>query len=667
MLTRTTDHTIKNATTPKLAGAAIALAAQASTLIALNMLVLSEDNVRTTTSADGITELAGLIYSQGLLVALHVVPELLDGRETGRYEVVAGGRRLRAMQLLVIQGKLEADSPVECKVVCRDHATEVSMAENSGREAMHPADEFVAFRKMIDEGRSIDDVAARFGVTQKSVQRRLKLANVAPDLLALYREGKATLDQMQALTASEDHEHQIAVWNSLDAYQRHPHTLRNRLLVEEVLTTDARVKFVGLNAYKAAGGTTRLDLFSPREQTYLTDVPLLDLLLAEKLDAEADAIRAEGWRWVEVRARFDYSDRSRFSSLRPSMREPSEIEASAIAAVETKIDANAQAWEEGDENQREYLEAESEELDAELSRLRASLLRWSDECKAVAGVVVTLENGVLTAHRGLVRPEDRKASRELDVSAGEGGSPAKVKAEISEKLMMSLTAHRTLALQAALLDQQQVAIATLAHALLVSSNHCGNRSCAKISLVGMRHRAETVAAGVADVRAVKALDAAAQRWAALIPEDEEQWFTWLLVQSNDVLLQLLTYLTAQSIDAVRGHECQDVQPDDELAEALALDMADWWEATPETYLHAVPKAKLIEAVTQAVDAKAGEPIAAMKKEAAVTAAAAHLQGTRWLPMPLRRKNREAPTWESKGLGRTGSLRCINVVDTGRVC
>jgi ParB family transcriptional regulator, chromosome partitioning protein len=640
MLTRTTEKSANNVKAAKAAHAAITLAAQTSSFFALHMLVLSPDNVRKTTSADGIAELAELIYSQGLLVALHVVPELIDGRETGRYEVVAGGRRLRAMQLLVKQGRLEADSPVECKVVCRDHATEVSMAENSGHEAMHPADEFEAFRKMVDEGRSIEDVAARFGVTVKSVQRRLKLANVAPVLLAQYRQGKATLDQMQALAATDDQEHQVAVWNSLDSYQRHAHTLRNRLLIEEVLTTDARVKFVGLNSYKAAGGTTRLDLFSPKEQTYLTDVPLLDLLLAEKLDAEAEAIRAEGWRWVDVRARFDYSDKSAFTSVRPAMREPTKAEASAIAAVERKIAANEQAWEEDETNQYERFEAESERLDTELSALRASLLCWTDECKAVAGVVVTLENGVLTAHRGLVRAEDRKASRGLDVSQGEGDRPAKVKPEVPEKLMLSLTSHRTLALQAALLDNQHVAIASLAHTLLLSSRHCYTDSCVKVSLKDSRDRAESLAAGAADGRAAKVLDAAAQRWSEALPEDEGQWYTWLLAQSMEVLLDLLTYLTAQSIDAIQGREREHFQQSDELAEALALDMAEWWEATPDTYLQAVPKAKLIEAVTQAVDAKSGEPIAAMKKDAAVAAAAMQLHGKRWLPKPLRRKQRE---------------------------
>jgi ParB family chromosome partitioning protein len=640
MLTSTIEQTTDTTDAANAASAAISRAAQPSTYVALNLLDLSEDNVRTTASADGIAELAELIYSQGLLLALHVVPQIADDRETGRFGVVAGGRRLRAMQLLVKQQRLAADAPVECKVVPRDRATEVSTAENSGREAMHPADEFEAFRKMVDEGRSIEEVAARFGVTVRSVQRRLKLANVAPSLLAQYRKGKATLDQMQALAVTDDQEHQVAVWNSLDTYQRHAHTLRNRLLIEEVLTTDPRVKFIGLNAYKAAGGTTRLDLFSAKEQTYLTDVALLDLLLAEKLDAEAEAIRAEGWRWVEVRARFDYSERAGFSQARPERREPTKQEASAIKELEAKIAANEEVWDEDDEGKWEQFNAEQRTLDAQLSALQDSLLCWSDECKAVAGVVVTLEDGVLTAHRGLVRPEDRKASRAPDGVALDGNRSEKVKPEVPEKLMQALTSHRTLALQAALLQNQHVAIATLAHGLLVSSLHCGGLSCAKVSLTGCRQRALDLAAVAANDRAANSLDAAAQRWADVIPEDEGRWYAWLLAQPMEVLLELLTYLTVQSIDAIHGRERDDFQPSDELAEALSHDMADWWEATAETYLHAVPKAKLVEAVTEACGAKAAEPLAQMKKEAAVAAAAEALKGMRWLPKPLRRKHRK---------------------------
>lgn len=49
---------------------------------------------------------------------------------------------------------------------------------------MHPADEFKVFEALIDEGKGVEDVAARFGVSVLTVQRRSKLSALSPKLLA---------------------------------------------------------------------------------------------------------------------------------------------------------------------------------------------------------------------------------------------------------------------------------------------------------------------------------------------------------------------------------------------------------------------------------------------------------------------------------------------------
>src|SRR6185437_16648281 len=97
------------------------------------------------------------------------------------------GRRWRALRLLIDQGRITPYFPVPCLTVSYERAVEISLAENSAREPMHPADEFEAFKALIDAGRTIEDVAARFGVAPIVVQRRLKLANVHPTFIALYR------------------------------------------------------------------------------------------------------------------------------------------------------------------------------------------------------------------------------------------------------------------------------------------------------------------------------------------------------------------------------------------------------------------------------------------------------------------------------------------------
>ena len=120
--------------------------------IPVSKLVLCPLNVRKK-QGTGIEELAALIASQGLIHNL-VVTEQKKGRKSGNYEVVAGGRRLAALNLLVSDSLLPKDHPVDCRVVGQKEALELSLTENSGRKAMHPADLVMAYRKP-DRFRSI--------------------------------------------------------------------------------------------------------------------------------------------------------------------------------------------------------------------------------------------------------------------------------------------------------------------------------------------------------------------------------------------------------------------------------------------------------------------------------------------------------------------------------
>ena len=142
-------------------------------LVPLNKLIPSPANVRKT-GGGNIDELAAMIDAQGLLHRLTVVPA--SNRKKGYFEVAGGGRRLKALNLLASQNKLPKDAPIECKRVEADAATAASLAENIGREAMHPADQYLAFQTLVSEGKSIADVAAAFGVSELTVSRRMKLA-----------------------------------------------------------------------------------------------------------------------------------------------------------------------------------------------------------------------------------------------------------------------------------------------------------------------------------------------------------------------------------------------------------------------------------------------------------------------------------------------------------
>src|SRR3546814_10982041 len=104
-----------------------------------------------------------------------------------------------------------------------------------------------------------------------------------------------------AFTVAEDEERQRQVWEMLaDAHEPSPSWVRRKLTENSVRVSDKRVRFVGLDAYVEAGGSVVRDLFETDHGGWLTDVGLLDRLVAAKLEAEALRIGGEGWKWVDA-------------------------------------------------------------------------------------------------------------------------------------------------------------------------------------------------------------------------------------------------------------------------------------------------------------------------------------------------------------------------------
>ena len=173
------------------------LALTAPETIPLDKLSIHDGNVRQIKAGISIENLAADIARRGLLQSLSVRPLIDDaGAETGRYGVQAGGRRLRALQLLVKQKKLAKNAPVPCIVRSEGFVEADSLAENTEREALHPIDQFRAFAALRDKGQGEDTIAAAFGVTPAVVKQRLRLANASPLLLKAYED-----DETHARTA----------------------------------------------------------------------------------------------------------------------------------------------------------------------------------------------------------------------------------------------------------------------------------------------------------------------------------------------------------------------------------------------------------------------------------------------------------------------------------
>lgn len=225
--------------------------------IPFNKLVLSQSNVRHVKAGVAVEELAQSIARRGLIQSLHVRPVLdADGVETGMFEVPAGGRRFRALELLVRQKRLAKIAPVPCVV---SEATgdvlidEVSLAENIERAPLHPLDQFRAFQAMREKGMSEEAIAAAFFVDAKVVKQRLRLASISPALLDIYAEDGMTLEQLMAFTVTSDHARQEQVWEGIkDGWQKEPYTIRRLLTESTVRASDKRAVFVGITAYEEA-------------------------------------------------------------------------------------------------------------------------------------------------------------------------------------------------------------------------------------------------------------------------------------------------------------------------------------------------------------------------------------------------------------------------------
>ncbi|WP_198320989.1 ParB/RepB/Spo0J family partition protein [Azohydromonas aeria] len=610
-------------------------------------------NVRRKAPARSVEELAALIYSQGLLQNVIVQAEVSGKKApkpTGRYGVVAGGRRLEALNFLFTQGKVTADFPVRCLEVSQDDAVSVSLAENCGREPLHGADQLDAFAALLELGKTVGQIADAWGISPLTVERRLKLAKISPKLMALYRDDKIELEQLMALTLTDSHELQETLWENTPSWERSAYNLRRKLTECDVPSNNPLVQFVGFAAYEAAGGNVRRDLFSENENApgFMTEPALLQKLALDRLERGAEAVRTEGgWQWVEVRTSLSYTDRQAFAHYRtldvaPSDGQQERLDAleSLLSELEAKID-NLNP--EDDSATIDLLEGQQRQAEAEREAIEQTLQQIDPRDLPLAGAVVYVDQrGELAVLRGLVRAEDRKAQvAQGDTAAAPGSAgTAKAKApkaDYSEKLLRQLTAHRTAALRATLADSPAIALRVLAYQLAVQtglSSRCGSGDRP------VEIRADTAdvrkeGADLAECKAQQEMEAHAERWGQLLPGDQRALLAWVLKADDSQVLDLLAVCTASTLNTVQGREAP--QPiADAIAAAVGLDMSDFWQADAH-YLGAVPKAKIIDAVREGAGAEAAAGLEGLKKGEAVALAQQRLQGTRWLPPVLQAK------------------------------
>ena len=393
--------------------------------IALDRLSIALENVRKTPpDAAAEAELKASIAGHGLIENLVVRS---DG-PGGGYAVVAGGRRLAALKALAADGVLDAAHPVPCLVVKGNAASsELSLAENVVRIAMHPADQVIAFTKLAESGVTVAAIAARFGISGPLVEQRLRLGNAAPELLDAYRADEIGLETLKAFAVTTDHGRQMAVWEQLanQGYRPSAGQVKRLLTEERIPANSGMALFVGVDAYQAADGAVLRDLFADEDESgiWLEDPALLQKLAMGKLGETVKELETR-WRWATAVPEADWTSLARYGRIQPERAAPTDEETAEIERLRTREDElcnlDDDEWTEALAEEAEAIETRSGEISAAI----AARETYRAEDYAIAGAIATIAwNGELQVIGGLVRPEDMpKPADSGDSASGDGAT-----------------------------------------------------------------------------------------------------------------------------------------------------------------------------------------------------------------------------------------------------
>lgn len=578
---------------------------QSIQFIPLNQLIPSPRNVRRKDRKADIDALAASISARGLLQNLCVVPSA-----DGKYEVDAGGRRLAALKKLARDKTIPKDFAVPCHVIALEEGREVSLIENVHRVAMDAMDEVDAFAALIAEGATPEDVARRFGITRRHVDQRLALAGLSPKIKAAWKRGDVSLEAARAFCLVEDHAQQEAVFRSLGRPVTHAASVRARLMEGRMRASDRLARFVGLDVYELAGGAVVRDLFDA-DAVYVGDPALMTHLAEQKLGSAREAWLEQGWGWVEINLGQRNGQGYAALRLQPDWRALTEAEEAETSRLRSELEALDAALDEDSVEDDPRWETR-DDLAGAIETLRQSARDWDQDLIAHAGVVLSISHdGDVQATLGVIRSSDEKTVKAIRkkkaaiAEAGEGESSESMidsetdaasadegfesEGRLPKSVIRDLSQARTRAIRLLLARDRDTALAVAVAAMLV-------RSVFRSDLSGIG-----VAAHPAQVGDTDAFVETRSAILAHAPEQETEVLGWCLAQPCGTLLALLAVLVADCVDFVHEKGAPSDRRRnilaDTLAEALGLDMRDFWQADAG-YWTRLPKAELLAALAE---------------------------------------------------------------------
>lgn len=500
-------------------------------------------------------------------------------------------------------------------------------------------------------------------------------------------------------TVSADEARQVQVWESIrNSWSKEPYQIRRMLTESTVRASDKRAIFVGLDAYEAAGGSIMRDLFQADDGGWLQDPALLDRLVSEKLKIIADDIAGEGWKWIEVDVSHPYDVARGLRGITGTPVDLTDEERATIEALNAEY-AKLEAEYEGADELPDDVDERLGEIETALNAFDQRPAIYDPADIARAGVFISIDSdGSLSIDRGYVRPED-EAPVTIETDGGDasqgaegsdpvapsvqravitiGGQSAETEDDeeetikpLPERLVMELTAHRTLALRDALANNPHVALTALLHKLVTDTflRSSTTGGCLEASV---RHVFFPVqAADLKDSASAKAVNERQEAWKTDIPQEDQALWDWLDGLDGASRLALLAHCVSYGVNAlfekvdryggsgVSQHSLERrLGQADRLARAVRLDMVEvGWTPTVNNYLGRVTKPRILEAVREGAGERAAQLIDHLKKGDMAKEAERLLADSGWLPEPLRLTEVEPATGLAvEGDGETEAL------------
>lgn len=607
-------------------------------LIPLNKLQVSANNVRKTQDQHADEQLSHDIEARGLLQNLIVT----KAKKRGHFDVIAGGRRLRAMAMIVERGGWDADRAVPCLHLVASEAeiAETSLAENFQRLAMTPAEECRAFLHFVAQDEDAIAVAKRFGVTRRFVEGRLRLASLAEPIFEALADGKLSLEMAKAYASTDQHAVQLRAFEQARYHGENPDYVRRLIANGSTRGNDPIALLVGEEAYTAAGGRIERDLFSETSDDRWVDLEILQQLAAAKMEAEAERLSEEtGLGTIWPVAGTSSWQSARDLGLHGVNLPPEPLSEAAVARIdeiEQRIEAICSEIEGLDEESDEAaaLHAEYDRLDKDMEDLSNPTAELPDEWKAEVGkflIITTKGEMVLEAdyhsekQLRMERDEDGTITGgtfETPTSSGSGSAPAKPSAPeatapggkaYSARLFDELAVQRRNILAACLLGDPALAldyaIFALADGILHSYENRG--TTIKAGRPQDPVTGEAVPKGMADEIIAGAFEALDRAWGE--HKSVVDRFMAFRGLGDEAKGAWIAYSVAMSIEAKMGYASGYNPIHATLGQLLEIEPAAMWRPTSENYFDRISKGSILDLLKDVGGAELSNRYAASKK------------------------------------------------------